>query len=371
MPPATVVSAFEPRAMEAAMRILRGAVAANASDIHLKANVPPMVRIDGEICPLDHPPLESAFVETVTTELAAFAGVPPANLAQKQLDFSCHVHDVGRFRIHAYRQGGTTALALRRIPHPIPDFASLRLPPVLKRIALSERGLVLITGATGQGKSTTLASMLDFINQSAARHIVTIEDPVEFMFDDVHSTFAQREVGRDIDTIQQGLEGALREDPDIVFVGEIRTLWELDVVLTAAESGRLVLSTVHSADAMRTITKLISMYPQDHRDAARNRLADTLKASISQRLVRRRNGNDRVLATEVLTMSPTVQDCIRDPNRLRALTAAIEGGKQEYGSHSFDQTLKEYVRDGLITIDTARANATNPNDLVRSLNVMR
>ncbi|MCG8557188.1 MAG: PilT/PilU family type 4a pilus ATPase [Proteobacteria bacterium] len=365
------VAAYDPQVFDAAVRILKGALAANASDIHLKARVAPLVRIEGEICPLEHPALSAEFVQTVAAELANLAGVPADRFVEKQIDFACLVPNVGRFRVHAYRQSATMALALRRIPHPIPELATLRAPPVIKRIALAPRGMVLVTGATGMGKSTTIAAMLDYINANAARHVVTIEEPIEFMFEDRHSSFSQREVGRDIDTVQQGLEGALREDPDIVFVGETRTLFEMDIVMAAAESGRMVITTLHSADAAKTLTKIINMYPLDHRDAARNRLADSLRAIVSQRLIRRRGARERILATEVLTMSPTVQDCIRDPNRLRGLNQALDAGRHEYGSHSFDLTLKEFVRDGLITLDTARAAATNPADLVRNLKVTR
>jgi twitching motility protein PilT len=288
-----------------------------------------------------------------------------------QVDFSCVLPDSGRFRAHLYRQSGTHAMVLRRIQDPIPDFAALRLPAVLKRIAQADRGLVLVVGATGNGKSTTIAAMLDFINQTASKHVVTCEDPAEFIFRDKLSTFSQREVGRDVDSFEQGLHGALREDPDVLFIGEVRTTEALETALNAAESGRLVISTSHAQDAARTVQRLINMYPLDFRESARGRIADVLVAIIAQRLVQRKNARQRILCTEVMTNSPTVKDCIRDPTRFRGLNAAIEAGTHEYGSHTFDQMLLAMVRDQLITPETAQVAATNPSDLTRNLKVMR
>lgn len=356
---------------ETIVRILRAVARLGGSDVHLRVHAQPLVRLDGELRALNHPPLTESTIASAALALAASAGVSPEKVREPQADFSCHVADAGRFRVHVYRQAGTPALVLRRVPDPIPDFAALRLPPVVKRIALAERGLVLVVGATGNGKSTTIASMLEFINQNASKHIVTCEDPVEFVFKDQRSSFSQREVGRDVTSFEQALEGALREDPDVLFIGEIRTLEALDVALNAAESGRLVISTSHSQDAQRTIARLINFYPVDYRDAARCRLADALLAIIAQRLVPRKNARGRVLCTEILTGSPTVKDCIRDPARMRGITAALEAGTHEYGTHTFDQMLLAMARDNLITPETAQAMATSPSDLVRNLRLTR
>lgn len=368
---AAVAESFHSHALELALRILKGAVAAGASDVHLKADAPPLVRIDGELCPLEHPPLPEELVDAAVTALGSWAGVSRDRLGRQQVDFSCAVPGVARFRAHAYRQNGTGALALRRIPDPIPDFAALRLPPIAKRIALAGRGLVLVAGATGMGKSTTIAAMLEYVNQNAARHIVTLEDPVEFVFDDKRSSFSQREIGRDVDSWALALDGVWREDPDVLFIGELRNVEEFDVALNAAESGRVVVSTCHAADAARTIVRMVNLYPPEFRESARARLADCLHAIIGQRLVTRRGSRDRILATEVLTTSPTVQDCIRDAARTRSMPSVLEAGTHEYGSHSFDQTLAGMVRDGLVTVDTAKAAATSPSDLVRSLRITR
>ncbi|MDB4973020.1 MAG: pilT [Myxococcaceae bacterium] len=356
---------------EMILRIMRAAHKLGASDLHLRALAPPIVRLEGELRPLNHPPLTDVDVAGAARALAEGAGVPPEKMKGMQVDFSCVLPGAGRFRAHMYRQASSTALVLRRIQDPIPDFASLRLPAVLKRIAMAERGLVLVVGATGNGKSTTIAAMLEYINATVSKHVVTCEDPAEYIFRDQMSTFSQREVGRDVESFEQGLHGALREDPDVLFIGEIRTTEALEIALNAAESGRLVISTSHAQDAARTIQRLINLYPADFRESARGRLADVIVAIVAQRLVQRKNARSRVLCTEVLTGSPTVKECIRDPARFRGLNAAIEAGLHEYGSHTFDQMLIAMVRDGLIAPETAQTAATNPSDLMRNLKVTR
>jgi twitching motility protein PilT len=209
------------------------------------------------------------------------------------------------------------------------------------------------------------------MNQKLPKHIVTLEDPIEYVFADNVASFSQREIGRDVDSMQQGLEGALREDPDVLFVGETRTLTEFEVALHAAESGRLVITTFHSTDVERAIARMIAMFPNDRQDQARNRLADTLSAVISQKLIPQKGTTELILATEVMTRSPTVVDTIRDAARIKGLTAALEKGTNEYGSHSFDQVLMGLVRDGLVTVETAKSHVHSANDFVRALNLSR
>jgi twitching motility protein PilT len=348
------------------MRILKGARLAGASDIHLRAPQPPIVRLHGELRALEHPPLAASFVEQARDVLAGIAELEPTEAHRNQVDFACNVPEIGRFRVHAYRQNSGIALVLRSIPDPIPDPATLRFPPVIKRLAAAERGLILVTGATGNGKSTTIAAILELVNSELSRHVVTIEDPIEFLFTERRCTFSQRQVGRDVDTVHEGLLGAMREDPDWIFVGEIRTLEEMEVALAATEAGHVVISTLHSQDVMRAVQRIIHFYPEHHREGVRHRLADQITGIISQRLVSRRGARDRLLITEVLTRTPTVQDCIRDPSRLRTLPAALEAGTTEYGTHTFDQRLLQALRDGLITEDAARAAASNPHDLIRT-----
>lgn len=348
-------------------RILKGSLHAHASDVHLRAQRPPTVRLEGQLRRLDHPDLSDIEVDQMTHTLATYAELPTHRLKERQCDFACEVPGVGRFRIHAYRQNMSRALVMRAIPSPIPDFATLRIPPVVKRLSALRRGLILVTGSTGNGKSTTIASLLERVNQEYPRHIVTIEQPIEFLFEEAQATFSMREIGRDVDDTEAGLLGALREDPDWIFVGEIRTAEEFEIALGAAEAGHVVISSLHAQDSMRAIQRMIHFYPEGHRDALRHRLADAIAAIISQRLVVRRGAPERILASEILMRSPTVQDCIRDPNRLKSLSKALEAGASEYGTHTFDQQLFRLVRDGVIEVDTARAAATNPNDLVRAL----
>ncbi len=359
-------------AMSTVLRILKGAVAAKASDVHLRVDQPPMVRIQGELLPLEHPPLEDALLTTATHALAAYAEVHPERVeASKQLEFSCAIPDVGRFRAHAYRQRGSRALVLRHIPVPVPPMADLRLPPVVKQIAQERRGMVLVTGATGNGKSTTIAALLEFINESFCRHVVTIEDPVEFVFADHLSSFSQREVGPDVSSFQEGLEGALREDPDVIFVGEIRRQGEFEVALNAAESGHLVVSTLHATDVMTAIQRMIAFYPQDRQLGIRTRLADAVAAIISQKLLPTRGGQDRVLVTEVLRRAPSISDHIRDASRFGGLPKALEAAFHEIGTHSFDMKLLGMVRSGVLSLETAQAAARSPKDLVRAVKLNR
>jgi len=352
-------------------RILKGSLHAGASDVHLRARKPPMVRLEGQLHRLEHPDLDADQVAHMTALLAAWAGVDEARLARRQCDFACEVGSVGRFRVHAYRESSCAALALRAIPNPIPDFATLRIPPVVKTLAGLQRGLILVGGATGNGKSTTVASLLERVNHEHPRHVVTVESPVEFLFEERQATFSLREIGRDVDDTESGLLGALREDPDWIFVSEIRTASELELALGAAAAGHVVISTLHASDATRAIHRMIHLYPEGRRDAVRHRLADSLASIICQRLVVRRGSPERILAAEVLMRSPTVSDCIRHENRLKGLSKALEVGASEYGTQTFDQQLLRYVRDGVIELDTARAAATNPNDLARAVSLRR
>ncbi|MGE0790449.1 MAG: type IV pilus twitching motility protein PilT [Sandaracinaceae bacterium] len=352
---------------EILMRILKGSIAAAASDIHLRAGHAPIVRMEGTLRPLEHPALSARFIATSRDALARAAGFDEARLAARQGNFACEIEGVGRLRVHFYQQSGTPALVLRTIPSPIPDFAVLRVPPVLKRLVALERGMVVISGATGNGKSTTIASLLERVNQERSKHVVTIEEPIEFLFEEYRSTFSQREVGRDVDSVEEGLTGALREDPDWIFVGEIRTPKEFEIALSAAEAGHVVVSTLHSQDTARAVQRMIHFYPEEHQATVRERVADVLAAVIAQRLIPKRGTRERILACEVMMRTPTIQDCIRDASRFRGIIQALEAGAGEYGTQSFDQVLLSLVRDQLVTPESARAAATNPNDLVRTM----
>lgn len=359
------------RLRAALIRILKGSLAAGASDVHLRAFHSPVVRLNGTLRPLDHAELPPHFVEVARDLLGGWAAETEDRLTQLQGDFACEVPEAGRFRVHHYRQANTAALVLRAIPDPIPDFADLRVPPVCKHLSGVDRGLILVTGSTGHGKSTTIASLLERVNQEFPRHVVTVEDPIEYIFTEHRSTFSQRQVGRDVDDLRAGLLGALREDPDWIFVGELRGVEDFELALSAAEAGHVVISTMHAKDSSSAIQRIINAFPPTQRDSARERLAEALSGLIAQRLVPRRGVKERVLVTEVLMRAPTVQDCIRDPSRFRGLRTALESGTSEYGTHTFDQQLLKMVRDGVITPDTARTAAISPNDLVRAIKMQR
>ncbi len=368
---AAVQQAFPPGGLETAVRILRGALKAGSSDIHMRVGQPPQVRIDGVLCPLEHPDLDEGIISAILSHLAATARLPPERLLTRQTEFGCGVPELGRFRVHAYHQRGTRALVLRHIPSPVPDFATLRLPPVVKPICKETRGLVLVTGATGNGKSTTIASMLSFMNEHQARHVVTIEDPIEFVYPEGKCSFSQREIGIDVDSPEEGLTGAMREDPDVIFLGEIRSAREFDVALNAAESGHLVISTLHSIDTMASIQRMIGFYPPDMESHIRARLADALTAVVSQRLLPARGGRERVLVTEVMRRGPTIVDCVRDATRFRGLPAALDASFHELGTHSFDLVLLKMVRGRVLSLETARAYARSEKDLVRQVKLGR
>lgn len=349
------------------LRILQGAIKARASDVHLRANQPPLVRIDGELLALDHPTLEPGFVSTAIRALAGWGEVDPDRLGKKNVEFSVEVPRVARFRAHAYRQQRSDALVLRWIPSPVPEFSDLRLPAVLKPIALEQRGLVVVSGATGNGKSTTIAAMLQFMNSQVSRHVVTLEHPIEFVFEGDLCSFSQREVGVDVADFESGLSAAMREDPDVIFVGEVRTPEAFEVALSAAESGHLVVTTLHSTDAMSAIMRMIHFYPADRQGAARQRLAEAVAGIVAQRLLPTRGGSGRVVVTEVLRKTPTVTECIREPSRFRGLPQALDADFHEYGTHSLDTVLLKLVRGGVVDVEVARGAARSPKDMLRQL----
>ncbi|MCB9623961.1 MAG: PilT/PilU family type 4a pilus ATPase [Sandaracinus sp.] len=353
-------------------RILRGAIAARASDVHLRVGVPPIVRMAGELVPFEHPALEMHQVESIAHILAERGGLARERATQRQVELSVDLEDVGRFRVHLYRQRGARAVVLRHIPNPIPDLASLRLPPAIKPISLERSGLVVITGATGNGKSTTIASMLQHLNQNARRHVVTLEEPIEFLLEDERCTFSQREVGVDVGSISEGITSALREDPDVIVVGEARTSEEIDLALSAAETGVLVIMTMHASDTLEAIQRIVHSYPSDFRSVARDRVAATLVAVIAQKLLPVRGGErERVLVTEVLRSFGMVRECIREPARFRTLPQVLDQAASEYGTHSFDALLLQLVRSRVIDVEVARGAARNPKDIVRALTLSR
>ena len=342
--------------------ILQIALRGGASDIHLKAGLPPMFRVDGSLVPLKDgkrlPPEEVARMAFGIMNEYQRDRFKNSN----EVDLAYGVPGLGRFRVNVFQQRGTLGAVLRVIPFKVMTVRDLLLPPVLESIALEQRGLVLVTGTTGSGKSTTLAAMIDHINANETNHIMTIEDPIEFLIRDKRSIVNQREVGVDTVSFSQALKSALRQDPDVILVGEMRDLETIETALTAAETGHLVMSTLHTLDATETINRIVSVFPPYQQKQVRLQLASVLKAVISQRLVPRADGKGRVAAVEVLKATARVRELIEDKDRTKEIPDAIAQGHQSYGTQTFDQSLMSLVRQNVITYDEAHRQATNPDD---------
>ena len=342
--------------------ILQVALRGGASDIHLKAGLPPMFRVDGALVPLKDgrrmPPEEIGGMA-----LGIMNDYQKEKFKQtNEVDLAYGVPGLGRFRVNVFQQRGTLGVVLRVIPFKIQTIEQLMLPKILEKIAAEQRGLVLVTGTTGSGKSTTLAAMIDQINATETCHIMTIEDPIEFLVRDKRSIVNQREVGVDTMSFGQALKSALRQDPDVILVGEMRDLETIETALTAAETGHLVMSTLHTLDATETINRIISAFPPYQQKQVRLQLGSVLKAVISQRLVPRSDGKGRVPAIEVLLATARVRELIEDKDRTKEISDAIAQGNVSYGMQTFDQSLMSLLRSGHISYEEALRQATNPDD---------
>lgn len=342
--------------------ILGIAMKAKGSDIHLKAGLPPIIRIDGALRAIPN-------ADRLSTDAVRTMAFNIMNERQKRIfeenyevDLSYGVPGLGRFRVNVFAQRGTVALVLRAIPIAIPTLETLNLPPVLKKLALEQRGLILVTGTTGSGKSTTLASIIDYINEHRTCNIITIEDPVEYLHKDKKSLISQREVGFDTLTFGKALTSALRQDPDVILVGEMRDYETIETALTAAETGHLVLSTLHTLDAAETVNRIISVFPPYHQRQVRMQLSGILKGVISQRLVPRADGKGRVPAVEVLIGTARIRDCIDDKEKTKQIPEAIAQGFTTYGMQTFDQSLMQLMTKNLITYEEAMRQSSNPDD---------
>ena len=333
-----------------------------ASDVHLRVGIPPMLRIQGTFTPLRD-------YQRLTPEDTAQFAASMMNKTQKErfsrtmeLDMAYGVRGLGRFRVNIFRQRMTLGIVCRTISGKILSFGDLNLPPILEKIASEHRGLVLVTGTTGSGKSTTLAAMIDHINSSTSGHILTIEDPIEFMHRDKRCIITQREVGTDTNAYSNALRSALRQDPDVILVGEIRDLETLEIAMQAAETGHLVMSTLHTMNCSETISRMIGMFPPHHQDGIRLQLATMLKAVISQRLVPRADGNGRVPALEVMVNTGRIREYIENKDRTKEITDALARGHSTYGTQTFDQSLYKHYKENLITYEDALKYASNPDD---------
>jgi twitching motility protein PilT len=343
--------------------ILQVALKGGASDIHLKAGLPPMFRVDGALVPLKDgrrlPPEDIARMAlSIMSELQK-----ERFKSTNEVDLAYGVPGLGRFRVNVFQQRGTIGVVLRVIPFRIQSIEQLMLPKVLEKISLEERGLILVTGTTGSGKSTTLAAMIDHINSLETCHIMTIEDPIEFLIRDKRSVVNQREVGVDTMSFAQALKSALRQDPDVILVGEMRDLETIETALTAAETGHLVMSTLHTLDATETINRVISVFPPYQQKQVRLQLGSVLKAVVSQRLVPRSDSRGRVAAVEILIATARVRELIEDKDRTKEIPDAISQGHQTYGMQTFDQSLMGLLKQNLITYEEALRQATNRDDL--------
>lgn len=343
-------------------QLLTIAVTYQASDLHLKAGSYPLLRIHGELNALTQmekltPDDVRHVSETLTTE-------HQGQLLQEQLDIdiSYGVKGLGRFRGSIYHQRGSLAIVMRVIPIKVSSIKELLLPPIIEKLALEPRGLILVTGTTGSGKSTTLAAMIDHINQTRSLNIITIEDPIEFLHSDRKSTISQREVGADVLSFSRGLMASLREDPDIILVGEMRDHDTIETALLAAETGHLVLSTLHTLDAPETINRIVTVFPPYYQKQVRIQLASILKAIISMRLISRKDGEGRVPAVEVLINTSFVSECIQVKEKTNLIRDAIKAGVSQYGMQSFDQSIYQLFKNGYISYEQGLQYTTTPND---------
>jgi twitching motility protein PilT len=342
--------------------LLKMAVGAGASDLHMKVGSYPMMRVGGLLLPI---------TTDARLEIADTAGMAASMLTADQrekfertreLDLAYSQPGLGRFRVNIFQQRGTVGLVMRVIPMRVPTIDELNLPPVLKQIADEERGLVLVTGTTGSGKSTTLAAMIDHINGTTPCHIMTVEDPIEYLHRDNQSLINQREVAVDTPSFAHALRAALRQDPDVILVGEMRDFETIETALAAAETGHLVFSTLHTLDATETINRIIAVFPPHQQRQVRLQLASVLKAAISQRLIPRVDGQGRVPAVEVLIGTPFIRDCIIDKDKTNLIPSAIAAGTSQYGMQTFDQSIFTLYEHGLITLDEALRWASNVDE---------
>jgi len=340
-------------------RALEEMVRAHASDLHLKVGRPPVLRIHGELRDGDLPVLRADDLRRCAEQL--LSPLQREEFAvRKEIDFAVGVQGLGRFRVNLFQQRGTLGFAFRAIPFEIPSMRDLMLPGVLEAISASRRGLVLVTGVTGSGKSTTLAAMLRHINETRAANIVTVEDPIEFLHRDLHSLVSQREVGTDTLSFNDALRHVLRQDPDVVMLGEIRDRESMETVMKAANTGHLVMSTLHTTDASQTINRIVSFFPPHQHAEIRALLAEALRAIVSLRLIPRADGEGRVPAAEVLINSAAVAERVREGDQLHTLPDLIAEGRTQYGMQTFDQSLMDLYRRGLVSYQSATQFATNP-----------
>ncbi len=340
--------------------LLEKMVKENASDLHMKAGTPPVLRINGKLVVLKDEPLSPDELKRIALKI--MSKEQQEDFAKrKEIDFAIGVAGLSRFRVNVYLQRGSVAIAMRTIPISAKTIDELNLPTALKELCLRPRGMILCTGTTGSGKSTTLASMIEYINETVPRHIITVEDPIEYLFRDKKSIVSQRELGNDTESYTSALKHVLRQDPDIILMGEIRDAQTMDVAIKAADTGHLVLSTLHTLNASETINRIISFYPPHQQQHIRVLLATTLVGVISLRLLPRGDNKGRVPATEVMINTATIKEYLLDPIKTLLIPTAIEEGHQ-YAMHTFDQSIMSLYKNGIISYDDAIQTVTNVDE---------
>jgi twitching motility protein PilT len=350
------------------IEIFKAAIQRGASDIHIKSGDVVRARIHGRLVPLSQQKLSPDQVKSLAKKLMPHD--EDRDRIDAILDYDCSwgFPGLGRFRVNVLRQRGSLMVVMRVIPFEIPTIQDLKLPEVLADIANHERGLILVTGVTGAGKSSTQAAMIDWINEHKPLHVVTLENPIEFLHRDKEASLTQRDIGTDTDSFMIGLRAALRQDPDVILIGEMRDKETIETALKAAETGHLVISTVHTKNAVQTISRLVAVFEPAEQEMIRLRLSESLQAVISQRLIPTSDGKGRVAAVEIMRATGTIRDCIKDPARLDEIFDLIESGREQYGTQSFDQHLMDLVRAGTVTFEVAKAAANNPTDFDLKMN---
>jgi twitching motility protein PilT len=338
-------------------KIIKAAVDRGASDLHIKAGDVFRARIHGKLVPLTKQALTPEQTRTIALHLMPNEDDKARIDTLTDYDCSWSASGVGRFRVNIMRQRSSFMIVMRVIPFDIPTFASLRLPHVLEKVGQAERGMVLVSG-----KSSTMAAMVNYINQHENRHILTLENPIEFLHRDIQSAITQREIGSDTPDFKMGLRAALRQDPDVIMIGEMRDAETVDTAIKAAETGHLLISTLHTPDAQSTILRIMAMFPPEEQEVVRIRLSESLHSVVSQRLLPRADGKGRAVAAEVLVVTPAVRDMIADGKRIGEIRDYIADGRDQYGMQTFDQHLADLVQEGTVTFETAMAAATNPSD---------
>ena len=352
---------------ESFIKLVKSAVSNSVSDIHIRTNEKPCFRMRGDLVPVKMEPFSYEDVKLIATVLIKDDELKKQLDVIKELDGSYQIPKLCRLRYNLFRYQGKLGIILRIIDADVPTTEALGIPKIVNKIASTHNGLVLVTGATGSGKSSTLAAMINHVNKTKPVHILTLEDPVEYIHQPIKARITQREIGEDTADFGGALRSALRQDPDIILIGEMRDAETIGIALKAAETGHLVFGTVHTTDALNTIGRLISMFPPEEQDAARARISDNLYATVSQRLLKTIDGKGRVAALEIMITSPGIKESISDASKISEIYTYITKGKRGSGTQTFDQHITDLYRAGKISIEEARASATSADDFERNL----